>query len=97
MTTFRRNILESAADLQLCAVLIASFTILLTVKKLDSSYQGGEEIASVEGTTQGGPTAMPVYEPRPLPLVNITTADKTKHAPCPDDISYVGKLRNILT
>ena len=40
---------------------------------------------------------MPVYEPRPLPLLNITTADKTKHAPCPDDISYVGKLRNILT
>ena len=52
---------------------------------------------SAEGTTQGDPTAMPIYALGSLPLLNITTTDHTKYSDYADDISCVGKLRNILT
>ena len=58
---------------------------------------GGEGITSAEGTTQGDPTAMPIYALGSLPLLNITTTDHTKYSDYADDISCVGKLRNILT
>ena len=57
---------------------------------------GGEGITSAEGTTQGDPTAMPIYALGSLPLLNITT-DHTKYSDYADDISCVGKLRNIVT
>ena len=40
---------------------------------------------------------MPIYARGPLPLLNITTTNNTKCAVYADDISCVGKLRNILT
>ena len=40
---------------------------------------------------------MSIYALGSLPLLNITTADNTKYAAYADDISCVGKLRNILT
>ena len=40
---------------------------------------------------------MPIYALGSLPLLNITTTDHTKYSDYPDDINYVGKLRNILT
>ena len=147
ITTFRRNILESAGDLQLCtgqragceAAIHAlssifseddSDTILLvdadnTFNRINrngmlhniriicpiiatyviNSYSrearlfisGGEEITSAEGTTQGNPTAMTIYALGSLPLLSITTTDNTKHPAYADDISCVGKLRNMLT
>ena len=58
---------------------------------------GGEESASAEGTTQGDPTALPIYALESFPLLNITTTDNTKYAAYADYISCVGKLRNIIT
>ena len=40
---------------------------------------------------------MPIYTLGFLPLLNITITDSTKHAAYADNISCVGKLRNILT
>ena len=153
MTTFRKNILESAGDLQLCAGKRAgceaavhacsmfsedhSDAILLVhtnnafnrinrniisteisteilccnlicptipTYAINSYNQearlfisGDEEITSAEGSTQGDPTAMPIYALGSLPLLNITTTDNTKYATYADDISCVEKLRNILT
>lgn len=58
----------------------------------------GKETSSAEGTTQGNPIAMPIDALGSLPLLNATTTtDSTKHAAYADDISFVGKLRNILT
>ena len=57
----------------------------------------GKETSSAEGTTQGNPIAMPIDPLGSLPLLNATTTDSTKHAAYADDISFVGKLRNILT
>ena len=39
---------------------------------------GGEKISSAEGTTQGDPTAMPIYALESLLLLNIATTDITK-------------------
>ena len=40
---------------------------------------------------------MSVYALGSLPLLNITTTDNTKYAVYANDLSCVGKLRNILT
>ena len=48
---------------------------------------GGEEITSVERFTQGDPTDKSIYSLGSLPLLNMTTADSTKHATYADDIS----------
>ena len=58
---------------------------------------GGEGITSAEGTTQGDPTAMPIYALGSLPLFNITTTDNTKYSAYANDIICVGKLKHILT
>ena len=52
---------------------------------------GGEESTSAEDTAQDEPTAMPICGLVNLPLLNITTADSTKHAAYADNISCVGK------
>ena len=40
---------------------------------------------------------MPIYVLGSLLLINMTTADNTKHAVCASDIGFVGKLKDILT
>ena len=147
MTTFRRNILESASGLQLCAgqragceaavhalnsifseddsdaillvdvdnafnrinrnvmlhnirimcPIIATYVINSYSREARPFISGGEEITSAEGTTQGDPTAMPLYALGSHPLSNITTTDNTKYAAYAGDIRCVGKLRKILT
>ena len=59
---------------------------------------GGEEITPAEGTTQRDPTAVPIYGLWSLLLSNVT-ADNTKQAAYANDndISCVGKLKNMLT
>ena len=147
MTTLRRNILESAGDLQLYAgqrvgceaavhalssmfsedysdaillvdadnafnrvnrnvmldniriicPIIATYVINLYSREARLFTSGVEEITSAEGITQGDLTAMPIYALGSVPLLNITTRDNTKYAAYPNDMSCVGKLRNILT
>ena len=147
ITTFRRNILESAGDLQLCAdqragceaaihalssifseddsdaillvdadntfnrinrnvmlhnirircPIIATYVINSYSREARLFISVGEEITSAEGSTQGNPTTMPIYALGSLPLLSITTTDNTKYAAYADDISCVGKLRNMLT
>ena len=41
---------------------------------------GDKEITSAERTTQGDPTAMPIYVLGRLALLNITATDNTKYA-----------------
>ena len=57
--------------------------------------QGGKEIISSEGTTQGDPLAMPMYAVSITPLLNkIKNGDTNniKHAAFADDISGAGKI-----
>ena len=57
--------------------------------------QGGKEIISAEGTTQGDPLAMPMYAVSITPLLNkIKNGDTNdiKHAAFVDDISGAGKI-----
>ena len=146
MTTFRRNVLESSGDLQLCAgqragceaavhalssifsddncdaillidadnafnrinrkVMLHNIRIIcpiIATYVINSYHQqarlfisGGSEITSAEGTTQGDPTAMPIYALGSIPLLDATVTDNTKHAAYADDISCAGKLTSIL-
>ena len=85
MVTFARNILESAGDLRLCAgfklngrlqivcPIITTYVINSHRQKARLFIPGGEEITSVEGTTQGNPTVVRIYALGSLPLLNITT------------------------
>ena len=77
--------------------IIATYVINSFSRETRLFRSGGEEIRSAEGTTQGDPTAMPVYVLGSLLVLNITTPDNTKYAAHADDINCVGKLRNILT
>ena len=40
---------------------------------------------------------MLIYALQPLPVLNMTRTDNTKHAAYADGISCVGKLKNMLT
>ena len=60
--------------------------------------QGGKEIESAEGTTQGDPIAMPMYAVAIKPLLNIIKNDDTtniKHVAFADDISGAGKIEQL--
>ena len=77
--------------------IIATYVINSYSQEARLFISGGEEITSAKGTTQGNPTAMPIYALGSLPLLNITTTDNIKCSAYADDMSCVGKLRNILT
>lgn len=57
---------------------------------------GDEEITPAEGTTQSDPTAASIYGLWSLGVLNIIE-DNTKQAAYANDISCVGKLKNMLT
>lgn len=61
------------------------------------SMSRGDKITSTEGTTQGDSIIILIYVLRSLLLLNMTTTDSTKVSTYIDDISCVGKLKNILT
>ena len=84
-------------NIRIICPIIATYVINSYSREARLFISGGEEITSAKGTTQGDSTAMPIYELGSLPLLNITTTDKSKCAAYADDISCVGKLRNILT
>ena len=67
----------------ICSI-IATYVINSYNQKARLFIPGGQEITSAEGTTQGDPTTMPIYELGSLPLLNMTTVDKTEHAACAD-------------
>ena len=83
-------------NIRIICPIIATYVINSYSREARLFISGGEEITSTEGTIQGDLTAMPIYALGSLPLLNITTAENTKHAAYADDISCVGKLRNIL-
>ena len=55
------------------------------------------KLQSMEGITQGDPTAVSIYSLGFLLLLNMTTTDSTKYATYVDDISQIGILKNIRT
>ena len=55
------------------------------------------KLQSLEGITQGDPTAVSIYSLGFLLLLNMTTTDSTKCATYVDDISQIGILKNIRT
>ena len=57
---------------------------------------GGVEIESSEGTTQGDPTAMPLYALASIPLLNAISTSNSKHSAYADDLSCAGKIKNLL-
>ena len=60
--------------------------------------QGGKEIISSEGTTQGDPLVMPMYAVSITPLLNKIKNGGTnniKHAAFADDISGAGKIEEL--
>ena len=59
------------------------------------SMSRGDKITSTEGTTQGDSIIILIYVLRSLLLLNMTTTDNTKVSTFVDDISCVGKLKNI--
>ncbi len=82
----------------LCPVL-AIYTINCYQSPSRLFVQGGKEISSAEGTTQGNPVAMPIYAIGITPLLckikepnsNVTQAAFA------DDLAGVGKLKQLLT
>ena len=62
--------------------------------------QGGAEIASSEGTTQGGPESMAIYALATIPLLNSLKStqpveDPVKHVAYADDAVGAGKICNL--
>ena len=59
--------------------------------------QGGLEIASTEGTTQGDPMAMPSYAIGILPLLDVinTSNEPVNHAAFADDLGGAGRLERL--
>ena len=58
---------------------------------------GGVEIHSEEGTTQGDPTAMPIYALGSIPLLDSVFSDETIQAAYADDLSVSGTLKSLLS
>ena len=84
-------------NIRIICLVIATYIINLHSQEVRFFISEGEEIASAEGKIQGDPAAVPIYALRFLLLLNITIKGNTKYAAYPDDMSYVGKLRSILT
>ena len=62
--------------------------------------QGGAEISSTEGTTQGGPESMAIYALATIPILNSIktnqpTDDPVKHVAYADDAVGAGKICNL--
>ena len=60
--------------------------------------QGGKEISSAEGTTQGDPIAMPLYAVAITPLLQMVKwneAQDIRHVAFADDLSGAGKLIHV--
>ena len=75
---------------------IASYVINSYNQHARLFVTGGVEIHSQEGTTQGDPTAMPLYALGTIPLLNAISTDDTKHAAYADDLSTSGRLKSVL-
>ena len=88
---------RATSELYVICPIIATYVINSYSEEARLFISGGEEITSAESTTQDDPTALPTYALGSFPLLNITATDSTKHSAYADDISCVGKLRNILT
>ena len=82
----------------LCPVL-AIYTINCYQSPSRLFVQGGKEISSAEGTTQGNPIAMPIYAIVSHPLLReIKDPDsKVTQAAFADDLAGAGKLQQLLT
>ena len=82
----------------LCPVL-AIYTINCYQSPTRLFVQGGKEISSAEGTTQGDPIAMPIYAIgiTPLPREIKDPDFKVTQAAFADDLAGAGKLQQLLT
>ena len=74
-------------NIRIICPIIATYVINSYSREARLFISEGEEIT----------TAMTIYALGSLPLLSITTTDNTKHPAYADDISCVGKLRNMLT
>ena len=79
----------------LCPVL-AIYTINCYQSPSRLFVQGGKEISSAEGTTQGDPIAMPIYAIGITPLLR-EIKDPVTQAAFADDLAGAGKLQQLLT
>ncbi|XP_028417275.1 uncharacterized protein LOC114541674 [Dendronephthya gigantea] len=78
------------------AMAVYTFNCYVTASRL--FVQGGKEIASAEGTTQGDPLAMPLYAVAITPLllmIKSGEASDVRHVAYADDLSGAGKLMQL--
>jgi hypothetical protein len=78
---------------------IASFIYNCYIIPARLFIMGGKELKSLEGTTQGDPTAMATYALGLTPMLNdLSIIDsRTKHVAFADDLTGAGKLNEIIT
>ena len=78
------------------AMTVYTYNCYITASRL--FVQGGKEISSVEGTTQGDPIAMPLYAVAITPLlqmIKLDEAHQVRQAAFADDLSGAGKLAKL--
>ena len=78
------------------AMAVYTYNCYITASQL--FVQGGKEISSVEGTTQGYPIAMPLYTVAITPLLQMVKLDEAyevRQAAFADDLSGAGKLTQL--
>ena len=88
-------------NIQIICPEIANFVINCYQKPARLFVVGGIEIQSLEGTTQGDPSAMPVYAEGILPLMQVANEplregeDKARQSAYADDLAGAGTIEQL--
>lgn len=83
-------------NIRIVCPLIATYVINCYSRNTRLFINGGKEIKSSEGTTQGDPAAMTIYALGTLPFLCAITSYDTRQIAYADDLSCAGKLKNLL-
>jgi len=83
-------------NIRVVCPIIATYVINTYQHEARLFINGGKEILSKEGTTQGDPAAMPVYALGLAPLLDSISTSDTRQGAYADDIGALGKLEHLL-
>ena len=85
-------------NIQYLCPAMATYTYNCYAKASRLFVQGGKEITSAEGTTQGDPIAMPLYAVAITPLLRMIKSDdahNVRHVAFADDLGGAGRLAEL--
>ena len=85
-------------NIQYLCPAMATYTYNCYAKASRLFVQGGKEITSAEGTTQGDPIAMPLYAVAITPLLRMIKTDdahNVRHVAFADDLGGAGRLAEL--